>query len=216
MAEEAYCIPLDQQSEEQCRAVRIGLHWGGDMTEQTDVEFKIRSGNKPHNRVRFSVTDTHVYFDIVDVAIWQFMLDALDSPSHKAAMRVLASGQYEHFIKARIDDKPNWKPHKPVALCKDKAELAQHLYECGLTLDIYRSMFYDYAQCVQSAKEDPSSYPAPPPCLKHTAPVHSGQPHKSAGPSGSAADLGPSIGTTLRKCPQATADLEEFIKPPRR
>ena len=70
------------------------------MMKQTDIEFKIWSGNKPHNRVRFSVTGTHVYFDVVDVAIWQFMLGALDSLSHRAAMRMLASGQYKHFIKA--------------------------------------------------------------------------------------------------------------------
>ena len=64
MAEEGYCILLDQRSEEQRHAVRIGLHRGilpGDMTEQTDIKFKIQSGNKPHNRVQFSVTDTHVY-----------------------------------------------------------------------------------------------------------------------------------------------------------
>ena len=219
MAEEAYCIPLDQRSVEQRRAVRVGIHRGilpGDMIEQTDVEFKIRSGNKPHNGARFSVTDTHVYFDVVDVAIWQFMLDALDSTSRKAAMRMLASGQYEHLIKTRIDDEPNWEPRKPAAPCTDEAELAQHLYGCGLTSDMYRGMFYDYARRVQSANEDPSSYPAPPPCLKHTAPGHTGPHNKSAGPSGSAADTGPSTGTTSRKRPRATADLEEFVKPPRR
>ena len=144
------------------------------------------------------------------------MLDALDSPSRKAAMCMLASGQYEHFIKAWIDDEPNWEPCKPAALCKDKAKLAQHLYECSLTSDMYRSMFYHYAQCVQSANEDPSSYPASPPCLKHTAPIHLGQYHKSTGPSGSAADPGASTGTTSQKCPRATTNLEEFVKPPRR
>ena len=54
MAEEAYCIPLDPQSEKQHQAVHIGLHQGilpGDMMEQTDIEFKIQSGNKPHNSV---------------------------------------------------------------------------------------------------------------------------------------------------------------------
>jgi len=51
MAEEAYCILLDQRSEKQRRAVHVGLHQGilpGNMAEQTDIKFKIQSG---HNGV---------------------------------------------------------------------------------------------------------------------------------------------------------------------